>query len=236
MGVVTPSSEEDLIAKIKELYEPTYDGTRVRTAIIEKFKEQFSGLCGVRRLYGVLYKDFEDVVDSFFTIVRKVTLEDLDGLNESVLDNLNRYFFAKNNSNSLKGIFKSLLLDLEPFLRKICYLRNGKIFDEFEGWVAVVREIRPLNNLYYTTDSSLADFKHFYNTVYEWRNDNAHKAPILPSEEIDAAIYFVMCIYLYATMVSINDLEKNGVFNAVIYSMNSVSSMAAESHAYGSNE
>ena len=235
-GVVTPSSEEDLIAKIKELYDPTYDGTKVRAAIIEKFKEQFSGLCGVRRLYGVLYKDFEDVVDSFFTIVRKVTLEDLDGLNESVLDNLNRYFFALNNPKSLKSIFKGLLLDLEPFLRKICYLRDGKVFDEYEGWVPVVREIRPLNSLYYTTNPSLADFKLFYNTVYNWRNDNAHKAPILPDDEIDAAIYMVMCIYLYATMVSISDLEKNGVFNAVIYSMNSVSSMAAESHAYGSNE
>ena len=56
----------------------------------------------------------------------------------------------------------------------------------------------------------LAEFKSFYNSIYHWRNDNAHKAPLLPENEIDGAIYMVLSIYLYATMVSITDLESAG--------------------------
>ena len=46
---------------------------------------------------------------------------------------------------------------------------------------------------------------------YTWRNDNAHMAPKLPENELEPAIYMVLCIYLYATMVSITNLKFAGV-------------------------
>lgn len=57
----------------------------------------------------------------------------------------------------------------------------------------------------------LMQFKSFYNIIYGWRNDNAHKAPKLPESDVNAAICMVIIIYLYATMVSITDLEAAGV-------------------------
>lgn len=201
----TPPTINDLIAQAEQLFNPTYDASKVKAAMQSKFADTFSSLCGKR------YRDLDIVIDAFFTIVNMESIDDLDGINESVPDNINKYFFAKNSSTSLRNIFKGLLLDLEPYLRKICYLEKGTIFGTHDGFVAVVREIRALNNLYYTDEPELSLFKTFYNTVYAWRNDNAHMAPKLPENELEPAIYMVLCIYLYATMVSITNLKFAGV-------------------------
>ena len=199
-----PATFEDFRMQIEQLYNPTFDIKKVKQSLYDKFNKQFECVCGCK------YRDFEEIIDSFFTVLKMNSIEELDGLNESVLDNINRYFFAKNSPTALRNIFKSLVLDLEPYLRKICFLKDGKIFDEHDGFVPVVKEIKPLNNLYYTTAPELTEFKSFYNSIYHWRNDNAHKAPLLPENEIDGAIYMVLSIYLYATMVSITDLESAG--------------------------
>lgn len=104
------------------------------------------------------FGEFEDIVDIFFRIVERESIVDLDGLSESIPDNLNKYFFARNNPASLKNIFKSLLLDLEPYLRKICYLKNGKVFGQYEGFVNVAREITEFSYLYNTRNPQLAQF------------------------------------------------------------------------------
>ena len=203
--IEAPASADELVANIHQMYDPTYDEARLLKALNKKFEDMFSNVCGVR------YRSLDVVTDSFVAITEMETIDDLDGLNESVLDNINKYLFAKNNQKSLRSIFKNLLLDLEPYLRKICYLEKGTIFGEHDGFIAVVKEIRPLNNLYYTDDPALAQFKAFYNTVYNWRNDNAHKAPKLPEDQLEPAIYMVLSVYLYATMVSINSLKYAGV-------------------------
>jgi type I restriction enzyme R subunit len=203
--IEAPTTADELVEKTKELYDPKYDESRFVKALNGKFNDMFSSVCGVR------YRALDVVIDSFLAITQMDTIDDLDGLNESVLDNINKYLFAKNNPKSLRSIFKNLLLDLEPYLRKICYLEKGTIFGEHDGFIAVVKEIKPLNNLYYTDDPALVQFKTFYNTVYNWRNDNAHKAPKLPENEIEPAIYMVLSVYLYATMVCINSLRYAGV-------------------------
>jgi type I restriction enzyme R subunit len=204
-GIDAPSSIDDFKAKTEELYNPTYDEKRVKQALNDLLKKQFA------QFRGIDYREFSDVVEAFFTIIRLECIDDLDGINESVPENLNSYFFAKNSDTSLRNIFKAILLDLEPYLRKICYLEKGTIFDKYAGFITVVKEISDLNSLYYTNKPNLARFKTFYNTVYTWRNDNAHKAPKLPKDELEPAIYMVLCIYLYATMVSVKNLEKAGI-------------------------
>lgn len=203
---ITATTNDDLLAQIEQLFNPTYNEERLKETLLNEFNQLFSCVCGVR------YRYLEEVVDSFFSVIHKNSLEDLDGLNESVPDALNKFYFAKNSPVGLRNIFKSLLLDLEAYLRKICYLKDGKIFDEHEGFISVVKEIKSLNNLYYTDDSTLMQFKSFYNIIYGWRNDNAHKAPKLPDNETKEAIFMVISIYLYATMVSITDLEVNEAF------------------------
>jgi hypothetical protein len=194
---------DELIAQIEQLFNPTYNETNIKTKLKEVFALQFEFLCGKR------YRKLDEVIDAFFDIVKAETIEDLDGLNESVPDYLNKFFFAKNNPIAVKNIFKNLLLDLEPFLRKICYLKNNTLFDQYAGFVDVVKEIYDLKILYYTDKPELAVFKSFYNSIYQWRNDNAHKAPVLPDNEVPGAIHMVLAIYLYATMVSITDIEAN---------------------------
>lgn len=193
-------TKDELISKIEELFNPKLDIAKLKNTIIDKFKEQFAFLRGEK------YAEFEDVIDGFFDLLNRESIDDLDGLNESVPDALNKYFFAKNNPTTLKILFKSLLLDLEAYLRKICYLRSGLIFDKYQGYVDVVREIPDFNELYYTRNPRLSTFKSFYLNVYNWRNKNAHAAPKLPDNEVDDAIYLVINMYIYATMVSLPDI------------------------------
>lgn len=188
---------DELVSKIEELFNPKLDIAKLKLAITNKFKDQFLFLRGEQ------FAEFEDVVEGFFDLLNRESIDDLDGLNESIPDALNKYFFAKNNPVSLKSLFKSLLLDLEAYLRKICYLRSGLIFDQYQGYVDVVKEIPDFNKLYYTRDSRLSAFKSFYLNVYNWRNKNAHAAPKLKDNEVDGAIYLVLNMYLYATMVSL---------------------------------
>ena len=200
-----PINIEDLIAQAEQLFNPTYNELKVKQALKDLLKQQFNLFRGVK------FGEFEDIVDMFFKIVERESIIDLDGLSESIPDNLNKYFFARNNPASLKNIFKSLLLDLEPYLRKICYLKNGKVFGQYEGFVNVAREITEFSYLYNTRNPQLAQFKAFYNVIYGWRNENAHLAPKLPNEEVDGAIYMVLCMYMYATMVSVNNLIESNV-------------------------
>jgi type I restriction enzyme R subunit len=200
-----PINIEDLIAQVEQQFNPTYNELKVKQALIDLLKQQFTIFRGVK------FGEFEDIVDIFFRIVEKESIVDLDGLSESIPDNLNKYFFARNNPASLKNIFKSLLLDLEPYLRKICYLKNGKVFGQYEGFVNVAREITEFSYLYNTRNSQLAQFKNYYNIIYEWRNENAHLAPKLPNEEVVGAIYMVLCMYIYATMVSVENLIASDV-------------------------
>ena len=196
-----PSTVEDLIAQAELLFNPIYNEDKVKQAFVDLLKQQFVYFRGVK------FAEFEDVVDVFFKIVARESIEDLDGLNESIPDALNKYFFARNNPVSLKNIFKSILLDLEPYLRKICFLKNGKVFGQYDGFVPVAREITEFSYLYNTRDPNLAQFKGFYNVIYGWRNDNAHLAPKLPNDEVDGAIFMVLCMYAYATMVSMDELD-----------------------------
>lgn len=197
-----PTTVEDLIAQVEMMFNPKYDKDKVKNALSDLLKQQFACFRGVK------FAEFEDVADVFFKIVVRESIEDLDGLNESIPDALNKYFFARNNPVSLKNIFKSLLLDLEPFLRKICYLKNGKIFGQYDGFVTIAREITEFSYLYNTRNPQLALFKNFYNIIYGWRNDNAHLAPVLPDDEVRTAIYMVLCMFAYATMVSMPELES----------------------------
>ena len=207
--VTPPPTVEELLAQLEREYFPAYDEAGIKTKLTENLKDIFSCVCGKR------YRDFEEVLDAFFTIV-EIDLEekevmDLNGLNETVQDCINKYLFAKNNATSSRNIFTLLLLNLEPYMRKICYLKNKKTFGEHDGFVPVAQEIRGFAHLYNTEDPTLAFFKSCYHTVYKWRNDNAHKAPKLPDNEVNAAIHMVMCMYLYATMVCITELEMAGV-------------------------
>ena len=200
-----PATTDDLIAQLELLYNPILDENKVKQSLTSLLKQQFAQFRGIK------FAEFEDVIDAFFKIIARESIEDLDGLNESIPDALNRYFFAKNNPVSLKNIFKSILLDLEPYLRKICYLKNGKVFGQYEGFVNVAREITEFSYLYNTRNSQLAQFKNYYNIIYEWRNENAHLAPKLPNEEVVGAIYMVLCMYIYATMVSVENLIASDV-------------------------
>ena len=47
------------------------------------------------------------------------------------------------------------------------------------GLVNVVYQFPDIQRLYKNKDPKLANMSTFYNLLYQWRNDQAHQAPIL---------------------------------------------------------
>jgi type I restriction enzyme R subunit len=59
---------------------------------------------------------------------------------------------------------------------------------------------------YATTDEGKR-FSQYLEMVRQWRNDEAHKAPISTDDEVNAAIKILVAMYLFVTGHSITDLE-----------------------------
>jgi hypothetical protein len=53
-------------------------------------------------------------------------------------------------------------------------------------------------------------FSQYLDMVRQWRNDEAHRAPITTDEEVNAAIKILVAMYLFVTGSSITDLEMMG--------------------------
>lgn len=46
--------------------------------------------------------------------------------------------------------------------------------------------------------------------LYQWRNGQAHQAPILKSGELSPDLHAIAAMYVYAAMVSATDIEVAG--------------------------
>ena len=77
-----------------------------------------------------------------------------------------------------------------------------------------VRKFPVLQRLHNNTDPKYANFRAYYDNLYAWRNEEAHSAPEIKDEKIDAALHIVVSLYVFAAMISITELEmgKNNDF------------------------
>ena len=62
-------------------------------------------------------------------------------------------------------------------------------------------------NLKYAAKEEGKRFSGDLDMVCQWRNDEAHRAPITTDEEVNAAIKVLVAMYLFVTGNSITDLE-----------------------------
>ncbi len=184
-----PIDEVDLLAKMKE-----------------NLQNDFSKLCGV------YYRDLDEVLTVFFKVLNAQTTDNLDGLNNSIRRTLNFIYRAEmSRDEDNRDRFRTLVTQYEAFLRKLYYLREGHEFasdNPRSGFVEIVRQFPSLQRLYRTPDDSYSLFKSYYGMLYEWRNNDSHSAPVLPEAELPAAIHIVVAMYVYATMISVTDIEE----------------------------
>jgi len=186
---------------------PIYDEPSLKHLMYESLISEF------KELASVSYRDLEEVIDWLFKIFNATTIEGLDGLNEVVKETFNNLYKAENRDIDLQMYFQTLVTKYEAFLRKIYYMREGKNFVSnklSKGLVSVVYQFPEIQQLYKNKKPKLHNMSTFYNLLYQWRNDQAHQAPILKSSELSPALHAIASMYVYAAMVSATDIEKAG--------------------------
>lgn len=187
---------------------PEYDEEKLKLIIYEKLYEEFSELAGVS------YRDLKEVIDWLFLILNETTINSLDGLNKVLKETFNNFYSATNNRDiDLQIYFQTFVSKYEAFLRKIYFMREGKELESEErntGLVYVVQQFPEIQRLYRNFDPKLSNFGAFYNSFYDWRNTEAHTAPILLEEELVPALHTMTSLYVYAAMINATDLEMSG--------------------------
>ena len=220
MCLLPNSFSNDLFTKLVDFIfeftrkdeQPEYNEELLKDVMIEKMADEFSALCGHA------YRSLEEVIDALFTVLNAHTIEKLDGQNKTTANILNSVYRAENKAVYKQIYFQNLVGKFEAYLRKIYFLREGEDVPNDEnghqGLVNTVKKFPVLQRLYHNTDPKYQNFKAYYENFYQWRNDEAHTAPEVKDEEIDAAIHIVVSLYVFATMISVTDLEmgKNNVF------------------------
>ena len=215
-----PSFSNDLFTKLVDFIfeftqkdeQPEYNEDLLKEVMIEKMADEFSSLCGHA------YRSLDEVIDALFTVLKAHTLEKLDGQNQTTANILNSIYRAENKPVYKQIYFQNLVGKFEAYLRKIYFLREGEDVPNDEngrqGLVNTVKKFPVLQRLYHNKDPKYQNFKIYYENFYHWRNDEAHSSPEVKDEEIDAAIHIVVSLYVFATMISMTDLElgKNNIF------------------------
>lgn len=186
---------------------PEYDEAKLKQLMYDNLIDEFSELAGVS------YRDLEEVLDWLFKIFNATTTDTLDGLNETLRETFNSLYRAENRDIDLQLYFQTLVTKYEAFLRKIYFMCEGKELettDKASGLVHVVQQFPEIQKLYKASDAKLSNMHTYYNLLYQWRNDQAHTAPILKQQELSPALHAIAAMYVYAAMVNATDLEMNG--------------------------
>ena len=112
------------------------------------------------------------------------------------------------------SLFNSLVHKYDSSLKNLYYLIND---DEVEGQdgrdamlADAIHAFRCLWKLKYATDEDGKKFSSYLQMLRDWRNNEAHNAPVNTTADVDAAIKVVVALYLYVTAFSITDLESAG--------------------------
>ncbi|MCC8119152.1 MAG: DEAD/DEAH box helicase family protein [Bacteroidales bacterium] len=193
--------------QIMDKVNPSYDEIDLIKKMKADLEADFANFCGK------CYRELNEVLNVFFKTVNAETTDNLDGLNNSLRRTLNFIYRAENSRDEdRRDRFRTLVTQYEAFLRKLYYLREGKEFvcDKSSGFVEIAKQFPDLKKLYNNQNPKNAPFNQYYQMVYDWRNMDSHTAPKLPEAELPAAIHIIVAMYVYATMVSVTDLEMGG--------------------------
>lgn len=157
----------------------------------------------------------DEIVNSVFYVLRRESLESLDGVGIFISQAFASLFAKKPTLVDKHVAFNLLVTKYEAYLKKLFYLMKGReIRPHHEGapvtWKDVIYAVRPLWSLKYSEKSEYQTLYQYLLIVKEWRNKEAHISPTASEQEIDAAINIIITMYFFATGSCITELESNG--------------------------
>ena len=196
-----------LAMRSRKASELAYDENTLKEALMVSLGEEFVDVCSHVR-------SFDEFVDVFFAVLNRSSLPSLDGADGIIKNALNNIYCNDHLQNFDKQTyFNSLLSKYESYLKKLYYLCHGEEVPSSTGdtdhsiLANAIHGFKCLWNLRHAATEEGKRFSGYLDMVRQWRNDEAHRAPITTDEEVNAAIKVLVAMYLFVTGNSITDLE-----------------------------
>ena len=189
-----------------------FNPKRFKEKILPTIEREFA-------VYKMMPKGKEQIADDLVALIAARTTDDMDGANDVIQNAFNRLYCSPAAVPLVdkKQHFNTLVSRFEVFLKKVYYLKNHAEMVSTkpgqEGQKAMLADCifqTPcLKRLKYSESESDRKFSDYLGLVRDWRNDNAHIAPIATEQECDAAINVLTSMYLYVAAFGIKrrDLE-----------------------------
>lgn len=201
------SLNEMIREKLWNAINPPYDESDLMFKMREEFRNDFADFCD-----GEHFVEFDEVLRIFFRLVNVDTIPDLQGLRSILRRTLNCLYRAQHREADFRSWYSDLVSRFEAFLKKIYWVREGeKMPLNADGHEPALREtvsyFPKIESLYHTRNPKFEMFKQFYHVVYDWRNNENHRALELPAEYLPTALHAAVALYLYTTMVSAEDIR-----------------------------
>lgn len=201
------SINEMVRERVRNSINPEYNEEALKAKIRAEFREDFKEFCG-----GDGQPEFGEVVDIFFKIVNADTIPDLQGLRTILRHILNCVYRAQQREEDFRSWYADLVCRFEAFLKKIYYIREGHAMPlnaagREAAFVETVSYFPKVSALYATQNPKLDMFHRFYNVVYNWRNNENHRALEISADMLPTALHAAVALYLYTSMVSKESLE-----------------------------
>ena len=193
--------------KVRNDLNPPYDEGKLKQIMLEEFKNDFADFCD-----GVHYAELKEVLSVFFKIIEADTLPDLQGLRSILKRILNCLYRAQHREEDYRTWYSELVSRFEAFMKKIYWIKTGQAVPQTEegrepAFLDTVQCFPEVSALYHTKNPKFDLFKQFYKVVYNWRNNENHRAMELPEEFLETALHAAVALYLFTTMVSVNDVK-----------------------------
>lgn len=191
----------------------------------ERFKEKILPTIDKEfAVFRMMPKKREQIAEDLVALIAAQTTDDIDGANDMIQNAFNRLYCSPIALSLVdkKQHFNTLISRFEVFLKKIFYLKNHSEIVSTkpgqEGNMATladcVYQTPCLRRLKYSEAEADKKFYDYLSMVRDWRNDNAHKAPIASEQECDTAINVITSMYLFVVAFGIRkrDIEQTAPF------------------------
>lgn len=198
---------EMIRARVRQTINPPYDEKVLKQRIQEEFQKDFADFCD-----GEHYMAFDEVIRLFFAIIHAETIPDLQALDKILKRTLNCLYRAEHREEDYRSWYSELVRRFEAFLKKIYWLKEGApvpltATGKDPALLDTIRHFPQIESLYHSKNPKYDTFKQFYRVVYDWRNKESHIAEDIPADFLPTALHAAVALYLYATMVSAEELK-----------------------------
>lgn len=201
------SLNEMIREKVRNTINPSYDEEALKQRMCEEFRNDFADFCD-----GVHYVEFEEVLRLFFRLVNVDTIPDLQGLRSILRRILNCLYRAQHREEDFRTWYADLVSRFEAFLKKIYWVKEGvKMPLNADGREPALREtisyFPKIESLYHSQNPKYDMFKQFYHVVYNWRNNENHRAMDIAPELLPTGLHAAVALYLYTIMAYADDIK-----------------------------